>query len=1099
MASQPSVYDEERNRLRLRAWEQRNQETSQAKELTDNVPLFGVPYKRNTGDELSDRIQRMLGSYEDEKNTTDPSISVTLLQPNLDKPGQPPVQDQDHHISSQDNTIPPSNSYTFQAMTDVPAAPSSPDIHRDSLQLPKGTFDHSMGQEKKGETLPDLREHASNPQERSAQFADVKPIPILHSSAPKVALAKDTLESRQESSEGQSAATAVDVSAFNLRQSPADATQMHQAGKGGNSLLSQNFPPLSSSKQPSVVMTQKPTAYVRPTMDGQDQLLSGSPELKPSPESYVPLQEIRKVDHCKTKALHQYLETRENETLRVEDILKEMAHYWPPLLTAIHISNKSDVPPAKEAGQVSSCLELKSHDRSSEDSSNLNVQSSSFRHKETYSSSVESASSSDSDSSSRSDSDSESATEKPRRPPLSSSKTETDTAAPSSNVDWQLVKWIRSSQQNFNNESQKCAKVCKSPTDKRPQPLQISKNSNVDTVGESKPPKEFGGNPPKAQPCEESSCESFCPKSAADVICCTSSKKHSGVALKTAKDPTKTTLSVKCEDTVALCISNKPKLKTKTRKRKNKSSDFKSSTKRTFKGPEVQKTKSIHRPEVVQRDACCASCGKILPDTCSCLPQSLTRLDHPSPALPVEISCSKPNVEPPCHKEAKVIPKAASSATRKSCEKSRRFSKSSLDLPNRPIKSLLVKIDLNLLSRVPQVAPMKTEKPLHTSENKPEASKHPKAIKKSLPQIVEIDDKTLPRKKLKLEKKMTSSNKNSSVKVEGCSNRPDQQKQNKSKKSCVHLPQPQKNQDCGKYTKVHKLSSLETHKDASKSKDSKSSRTKHTPLEKKPSTQVLKQATSRPLLLCEDRKYPVKHYIREAKRLKHKADAESDKLSKAFNYLDAAMFFVESGIAMEKDPQISMSSYTMFAETVELLKFVLKLKNSTDSSLPASRKDFVALCLKCQALLQMAMFRQKHETALKYSKTLTDHFSSSTLDPSVCATNGPDTPSSMASIPSPACGVTKQSGSAAGPASSTVCVPLAVEQVALSYVNITTLVLSAHDLWEQAEEMASKGSGVLAKLDSLVGPLSLTSSVSFMVRYTRQGVLWLRTDSQKRK
>lgn len=47
---------------------------------------------------------------------------------------------------------------------------------------------------------------------------------------------------------------------------------------------------------------------------------------------------------------------------------------------------------------------------------------------------------------------------------------------------------------------------------------------------------------------------------------------------------------------------------------------------------------------------------------------------------------------------------------------------------------------------------------------------------------------------------------------------------------------------------------------------------------------------------------------------------QSDKLCKAFSYVDAAMYFVESGIAMEKDPQISMSSYTMFAETVELLK-----------------------------------------------------------------------------------------------------------------------------------------------------------------------------------
>lgn len=39
-----SEYNEERNLLRLRAWEQRNQETSQAKEQ-ENVPLFGEPYK----------------------------------------------------------------------------------------------------------------------------------------------------------------------------------------------------------------------------------------------------------------------------------------------------------------------------------------------------------------------------------------------------------------------------------------------------------------------------------------------------------------------------------------------------------------------------------------------------------------------------------------------------------------------------------------------------------------------------------------------------------------------------------------------------------------------------------------------------------------------------------------------------------------------------------------------------------------------------------------------------------------------------------------------------------------------------------------------
>lgn len=42
---------------------------------------------------------------------------------------------------------------------------------------------------------------------------------------------------------------------------------------------------------------------------------------------------------------------------------------------------------------------------------------------------------------------------------------------------------------------------------------------------------------------------------------------------------------------------------------------------------------------------------------------------------------------------------------------------------------------------------------------------------------------------------------------------------------------------------------------------------------------------------------------------------------------------------------------------------------------------------------------------------------------------------------------------------STVAVPQAIEQVAFAYVNITTLFLSAHDIWEQAEELAQKGSG----------------------------------------
>ncbi|XP_019741423.1 AF4/FMR2 family member 1 isoform X1 [Hippocampus comes] len=1030
MATKPSVYDEERNRLRLRAWEQRNQETSQAKELgAENVPLFGQPYKTNKGDELSNRIQRMLGSYEDVNNSPDPPAAQPNFtesdrgQPNTSRPGTFLVQDPTHHVTSQNRQ---SNNYPFQTTRDI--STSSPNHNGCSLTIPKASVDH----QKQVAALSDLRENATSPQESSAQSLDVKPIPFLHSSE-----AKSTFDSRQDSTDTPSANMA-DGAALNLRHSPADAS-LHQAGKSGNPLLLQSLPPLPSSKQASVAVMQKPTAYVRP-MDGQDQLLGGSPELKPSPESHLHPQEIQKSDHAKAKMLPQYLETKTNEAVCVEDILKEMTHSWPPLLTAIHIP-KSEATPAKEEKQASSCPgRQQSHNGSPVDPHRLDVQNSQlFLHKDAHSSDVESASSSDSDSSSRSESDDDSEADEPCGPTVSR-KTEADATARPGN--WQLGYWIQSTQQNSGNETGGGPNVvCENPTPK----LQ---RSSKHLTAEATKSAERGGKPTRVQPYDDRSHESSLNDG---------SLKHPDVTCKPPKDYV---LSGDALADKAPSFSDRPKVKTKTEHSHNSSSDPK--RKRTFKSAGMQKTES--RLEVVQRDATCRCPSS--PHSCSC------HISTHTP--PIKVSSSKAEVE--VVREAKTIPKAESSPTHKSCKSSSRAPKSSQDIHNRPGGSLLVKIDLSLLSRVPRVTPGNVE-----------TKKHLKASKKTLPQTVELDDKTLPRKKRKLEKKMTSSNKDSSVKVEGCATQPGEQEHKKAKKKQAHLEKPTK--DSTKDPKMHKGS----HEEMLKSKDSskqRSSHAKNTHAEKQKRPSSLRPPreveTSRHSLKTKDRQYPVKHYIKEAKRLKHKADAESDKLSKAFNYLDAAMFFVESGLAMEKDPQISMSSYTMFAETVELLKFVLKLKNLADTSAHPSEKDFVALCLKCQSLLQMAMFRQKHKTALKYSKTLTDHFNNPALESSVCVTKGPSTPSPMASIPSPACG-----------SGSSVAVPVAVEQVALSYVNITTLFLSAHELWEQADQMAGKGSGLLAKLDAAVGPLSLTSSVSAMVRYTQRGVAWLRLDNSK--
>lgn len=71
----------------------------------------------------------------------------------------------------------------------------------------------------------------------------------------------------------------------------------------------------------------------------------------------------------------------------------------------------------------------------------------------------------------------------------------------------------------------------------------------------------------------------------------------------------------------------------------------------------------------------------------------------------------------------------------------------------------------------------------------------------------------------------------------------------------------------------------------------------------------------------------------------------------------------------------------------------------------------------------------------------------------------------MPSLPSPAPSSSGPgSNHSLDPVGGFVSVPQVIEQVAFSYVNITSLFLRAHEIWEKAEELARKGSG---KVDEL--------------------------------
>lgn len=58
----------------------------------------------------------------------------------------------------------------------------------------------------------------------------------------------------------------------------------------------------------------------------------------------------------------------------------------------------------------------------------------------------------------------------------------------------------------------------------------------------------------------------------------------------------------------------------------------------------------------------------------------------------------------------------------------------------------------------------------------------------------------------------------------------------------------------------------------------------------------------------------------EAKRLKHAADKETDHLAQAMMYLEAVLYFLLTGTAMERDPHTEKAAFTMFKDTLSLIK-----------------------------------------------------------------------------------------------------------------------------------------------------------------------------------
>uniref|UniRef100_A0A8I3WN91 ALF transcription elongation factor 1 n=1 Tax=Callithrix jacchus TaxID=9483 RepID=A0A8I3WN91_CALJA len=1175
MAAQSSLYNDDRNLLRIREKERRNQEAHQEKEtFPEKIPLFGEPYKTAKGDELSSRIQNMLGNYEEVKeflSTKSHTHCLDASETRLGKPKYPLIPDKGSSI--------PSNSFHTSIHHQSIHTPSSGPLsvgsisHNPKMSQPRtepmstlhaksygppdsqhltqdclGQDGYSSTHHKKGDRKADGDHCAS-----VTDSAPERQISPLISSLPSPVPPLSPIHSNQQTLSRMQGSNKVHGSNNNSKgycpaKSPKDLTvKVHDKEIPQDSLVappqapSQSFPPPSLPSK-SVAMQQKPTAYVRP-MDGQDQAPSESPELKPLPEDYrqqtfekTDLKVPAKVKLTKLKMPSQSVEqTYSNEVHCVEEILKDSQHISSATQNQKQYDTSSKTHPNSQQG-TSSMLEDDLQLSDSEDSDSEQTpekppsssappsapQSLPEPVASAHSSSAESESTSDSDSSSDSESES-SSSDSEENEPLETPAPEPE---PPATNKWQLDNWLtKVSQPAVPPEGPGSTE----PPQRHPESKGSSEGAASQERSESKDPApKSSSRAPRAPPEAPHPGKRSCQKSPAQQ----EPPQRQTVGSKQPKKPVKA--SARADSRASLHVErepgllpygsrdqtskDKPKVKTKGRPRAAASRESKpavppSSEKKKHKSSLPAPSKAPSGPEPTKDNVEDRS-----PEHFALVP--LTQSQGPShsgggsrtsgcrQAVVVQEDSRKDRLQLPLRDTKLLSP-----------------------LRDTPLpQSLMVKITLDLLSRIPQ-PPGKGSRQRKAEDKQPPTGKKHSSEKRSSDSSSKLAKKRkgeaerdCDNKKIRLEKEIkpqSSSSSSSSSHKESSKTRSSRPSSESSKKEM--LPPPPVSSSSQKPAKPgHKRSRREADtcsqdppKSASSTKSSHkdSSIPKHRRVEGKGSRSSSEHKgssgdTANPFSVpslpngnSKPGKPQVKFdkqqadlHMREAKKLKQKAESMTDKVGKAFKYLEAVLSLIECGIAMESESQASKSAYSVYSETVDLIKFIMSLKSFSDVTAPTQEKIFAILCMRCQSILNMAMFRCKKDIAIKYSRTLNKHFESSSKvaqAPSPCIARSTGTPSPLSPMPSPASSIGSQSsagsvGSSGGMAA-TVNTPVTIQNMTSSYVTITSHVLTAFDLWEQAEALTRKNKEFFAQLSTNVCTLALNSSLVDLVRYTRQG------------
>ncbi|XP_064141652.1 AF4/FMR2 family member 1 isoform X3 [Loxodonta africana] len=1247
-----SLYNEDRNLLRIRDKERRNQEAHQEKEaFPEKIPLFGEPYKTEKGDELSSRIQNMLGNYEEVKeflSTKSHPHRFDASENRLGKPRYP-------LFPEKGSSIPPHSLHTsvhHQPINTPASGPlpvgnishnpkmaqprMEPSLHAKSYGPPDSQHltQDRLGQERYGTSHHKKGDHRADG-DHCTSMTDSAPereLSPLLSSLPSPVLPLSPVHSNQQTLPRTQGSNKVHSSNSNNKgycpaKSPKDlAVKVHDKETPQDSLValanlgvappqppSQTFPPPSLPSK-SVAMQQKPTAYVRP-MDGQDQAPSESPELKPLPEDYrqqtfekTDLKVPAKAKLTKLKMPSQSVEqTYSSEVHCVEEILKEMTHSWPPPLTAIHTPSTAEPSkfpfPTKDSQNISSAAQNQisfqvpvvsclgkygslptdllppyltfpapfqvipeQHDTSSKTHSNSQQRTSMLEDDlqlsdsedsdseqtpekpppsssappsapqslpepvaSAHSSSAESESTSDSDSSSDSESES-SSSDSEENEPLDTPAPEPE---PPTTNKWQLDNWLtkvnqpavlpeglgstepphrhQDSKGKGNGDSSSSTSQEHSESND-PAPKSSSKTLRVPSEGPHPGKRSCQKSPAQQEPPQRQTVATKQPKKPVKA----SAQADLQASLQVESEPGLLPYGSKDQNS-----KDKPKVKTKGRPRAGENKEPKPavptpSERKKHKSSPPAPSKALSAPEPTKDNVEDRSPEHfaLVPLTQSQGPPSSGRSSRTSgcrQAVVVQEDRRKDKLPLPLRDTKLLSPLR--------------------DTP--PQNSLMVKITLDLLSRIPQ-PPGKGRRQKKLEDKQPPTGKKHDSEKRNSDNSSKLAKKRKGEaerdhdsKKIKLEKETksqpSSSSSSSSSHKESAKTRTPRPSSEPSKKEMLPPPpvsssssssqkpakpahkRPRQEADtCGQDPPKSASSTKSNHKDSSIFKHRKvdgkgpGSSTEHKgsagdtanpfPV---PSLPNGNSKSGKPQVKFD--KQQADFHMKEAKKLKCKADSMTDKIGKAFKYLEAVLSFIECGIAMESESPASKSAYSVYSETIDLIKFIMSLKSFSDATTPTQERIFAVLCMRCQSILNMAMFRCKKDTAMKYSRTLSEHFKISSKVaqvPSPCISRSTGTPPPLSPTPSPASSGGSQpsaGGVGSGGLTATIRTPVTIQNMTSSYITITSHVLTAFDLWEQAEVLTRKNKEFFAQLSTSVCALALNSSLMDLVHYTRQG------------